>query len=197
MRMVPNLDAPCLELALMAIDGAELHLHLLRDRRHSGIGAAPHGDVVRVAVNTVRSPTHDRGGREPRDLLLDALRYLGLIRLFDATVRIIPELVFVDRKRKRGRLQLRAPDVGEILLARSGWLADPSLLPACRADQVDVNSGPRVSEDEASGAHRLVVWMGHDDEQASHPLRSSISHAWSSRCHAIRRAAYRGGHLFS
>src|SRR2546425_12648477 len=39
--------------------------------------------------------------------------------------------------------------------------------------------------------------MRHHDEHAAHVLRSSISHAWSSTCHAMRRATYRGGHLFS
>jgi len=214
--MAADRDPPVLELALVAVYGAQLHHHLVSveldhdvdavlrlqsqpavtgtkshrlaielrqrlvdrevvERRSLGfiegddrrVGASANPDVVGMAVTAVRSPTHDRAWSQLHDLLGDALRDLRVVSRGNASVGVVPKLDAVDRQRGRGFLELFGADLGQVLLLGPRRLAGPPGFAVRRTDQICGNAGPRVAQDEAAAAHRLVVGMRHHEEQAS------------------------------
>src|ERR1700682_3004687 len=176
------------------------------DRR---IGACAHGDVVGMPVHAVRTPADDGLGTERRDPFPDPVGDLLPLDAFDPAIRVLPQLDPADGQRGSGLLQLRGADLRKVLAFGAARLARPAGLTPRGADQVHRNPGSAVSKDQSAATHRLVVGMRHHDQKTrlvfhQRPkidrlgqavLRSSISHAWSSACQAVRRAAYCTGHF--
>src|SRR5450759_3219708 len=138
----------------------------LRHRRQSEIRGSYARDVVRMPVRAVRSPSDDRLRAQPRDLLPDPLRDLLRVASVHSAVGVVPQLDAADRQRRRRRLELRGSNLREILLPGAERLAAPARLATRGADEVDRDSGAGVPQDQAATPHRLIVGMGHHDDES-------------------------------